>query len=178
MKRKILIIVSSPRKGGNSELLCEAFAKGAREAGHEVELLSLGGKKIACCSGCGACAESRVCVQKDDMAGILDKMVEADTIVLSTPVYFYTMCAQLKTLIDRTVPRYTEISGKGFYFIATAADTNKASLERTIESLRGFTSCLEGATEKGIVYGTGAWKAGDIASGQAMGQAYEMGKKA
>jgi multimeric flavodoxin WrbA len=178
MKRKILIIVSSPRKGGNSELLCDEFAKGAREAGGEVEKLSLADKKIACCSGCGACAESQLCVKKDDMAGILDKMVEADAIVLSTPVYFYTMCAQLKTLIDRTVPRYTEISGKDFYFIVTAADTNKASLERTIESLRGFTSCLEGATEKGIVYGTGAWKAGDIARGQAMGQAYEMGKKA
>jgi multimeric flavodoxin WrbA len=116
------------------------------------------------------------CEQKDDMAQILDDMVAADVIVLATPVYFYTMCAQLKTLIDRTVARYTEITDKDFYFIVTAADGSKASLERTIEGLRGFTSCLPEAKEKGIVYGTGAWKAGDILASPAMKQAYEMGK--
>lgn len=59
------------------------------------------------------------------MAQILDKMVSADVIVLSTPVYFYSVCGQIKTFIDRTVPRYTEIADKDFYFIMTAADTNR-----------------------------------------------------
>ena len=72
------------------------------------------------------------------------------------------LCGQMKTLIDRTCPRYTEISGKEFYFIVTAADSNLPAMKRTIEGFRGFTSCLEGATEKGIIYGTGAWKAGEI----------------
>jgi multimeric flavodoxin WrbA len=103
-------------------------------------------------------------------------MVAADVIVLATPVYFYTMCAQMKTVIDRTVPRYTELANKDFYFIVTAADSNQAALERTIEGFRGFTSCLNGAHEKGIIYGTGAWRAGDIVTSRAMKQAYEMGK--
>lgn len=66
-------------------------------------------KKIAFCTGCGVCNRTSVCVQKDDMAEVLDQMVKADVIVLATPIYFYTMDGQLKTMIDRTVPRYTEI---------------------------------------------------------------------
>ena len=76
----------------------------------------------------------------------MDKMVNADVIVFATPVYFYTMDAQLKTLIDRTVPRYTEMVNKEVYYILTAADTNAANLEKTVESIRGFTlDCLDGA---------------------------------
>ena len=129
--------------------------------------------------GCEACHQNNgVCVQKDDMAEILGKMIAADVIVMATPVYFYTMDAQMKTLIDRCVARYTEISNKAFYFIATAADGEKRSLERTIEGFRGFLYCLEGAQEKGIVYGSGAWKKGDIKESPALNEAYEMGRHA
>jgi len=86
------------------------------------------------------------------------------------------MCAQMKTVIDRMVARYTKITKKEFYFIVTAADSNKAALERTIDGFRAFTSCLPGAKEKGVVYGTGAWEIGDILKNRAMKQAYEMGK--
>ena len=96
------------------------------------------------------------------MAEILEKMIAADVIVMATPVYFYTMDAQMKTLIDRTVAKYTEIRGKEFYFIVTAADSSKEAMERTVEGFRGFTSCLGGAKEKGILYGLGVWKKGDI----------------
>jgi multimeric flavodoxin WrbA len=112
------------------------------------------------------------------MEEILNKMVKADVIVMATPVYFYTMDAQMKTLIDRTVPRYTEIADKDFYFIVTAADTDQSMLERTIEGFRGFTEdCLPNAHEKGIIYGTGAWQIGEIKNSPAMKQAYEMGKQ-
>jgi predicted dinucleotide-binding enzyme len=112
------------------------------------------------------------------MAEILDKMVTADVIVLATPVYFYTMDGQMKTLIDRTVPRYTEISDKDFYFIMTAADTEASSLNRTVEAFRGFTEdCLEGAKEAGILYGVGAWNMGEIEGTPAYDEAYEMGKR-
>ena len=177
MSKTILVLSASPRKGGNSDRLCDRFIKGAEEAGNRAEKVFLRDKKINYCLGCGACQGSSVCAQKDDMAGLLEKMVAADVIVMATPVYFYTMDAQMKTLIDRTCPRYTEISGKEIYFIVTAADTRQDEMERTIEGFRGFTSCLSGATEKGIVYGTGAWKAGEITGTAAMGQAYEMGKK-
>ena len=116
------------------------------------------------------------CEQKDDMAEILDKMIEADVIVMATPVYFYTMNGQMKTLIDRTYARYTEIKDKEIYFIMTAAVPRKEALERTVEGFRGFTSVLSGAKEMGIIYGTGAWKIGDIKGTKAMAEAYSMGK--
>lgn len=178
MSRKILVISASPRKGGNSDTLCDEFIRGAQEAGNGTEKVFLRDNKIGYCTGCGVCNSTHKCVQQDDMAAILDKMVKADVIVLATPVYFYTMDAQMKTLIDRTVPRYTEISSKDFYFIVTAADTDQTMLKRTIEGLRGFTEdCLPNAHEKGVIYGTGAWQIGEIKNRPAMRQAYEMGKQ-
>lgn len=178
MGKKVLIISSSPRKGGNSDLLCDRFAAGAREAGHEVEKVFLRNHKINYCLGCGVCNQTHRCVQKDDMAGLLDKMVQADVIVLATPVYFYSMDGQLKTFIDRTVPRYTEISGKDFYFILSAADTSRKNMTRTLEALRGFTEdCLEGTVEKGVLYGTGAWQAGEVKDLPVWQEAYQTGKQ-
>ena len=114
----------------------------------------------------------------DDMAEVVDKMIGADVIVMATPVYFYTMNGQMKTLIDRTYARYTEIRDKDMYFFMTAAVSRKDLLERTLEGFRGFTSCLSGVKEKGAIYGTGAWNIGDIKGSPAMTQAYEMGKNA
>ena len=177
MTKTVLVLSSSPRKGGNSDLLCDQFVLGAKEAGHHVEKVCLRVRKINYCTGCGTCFEGKKpCPQKDDMAGILDMMIAADVIVMATPVYFYTMCGQMKTLIDRVCSRYTEVRDKEFYFFLTAADTNQRALERTVEEFRGFTSCLDGAKEKGIVYGTGAWKVGEIKASETMIQAYEMGK--
>jgi len=176
MSKRVLILSSSPRAKGNSNALCDEFARGAAEARHKVEKVMLAGKNIGYCQGCDACRPAGVCVQNDDMAPILDQMMAADVIVLATPVYFYTMCAQLKTAIDRTVARYTQIVNKDFYFILTAADGSRKAMQRTVESLRGFTSCLNGAKEKGIVYGTGAWEVGEILASPAMHKAYEMGR--
>lgn len=177
MSKNILILSSSPRKGGNSELLCDQFMLGAKEAGNEVEKIFLRDKEINYCTACYACKINKgICAIKDDMAEILDKMIAADVIVMATPVYFYTMDAQMKTIIDRTVARYQEIRNKEMYFIVAAADPNKEEMERTIEGFRGFTSCLSGAKEKGIVYGTGAWNIGDIKGSKAMEDANEMGR--
>lgn len=177
--KNILIISASPRKGGNSDTLCDEFLRGAKDSGNNADKIFLRDKKINYCTGCGVCNNTHKCVQKDDMAEILDKMVNADVIVLATPVYFYTMDAQLKTLIDRTVPRYTEISGKEFYFIVTAADTEKSMLEKTVDGLRGFTEdCLSNPIEKGIIYASGVWQSGDVKGTEYMKQAYEMGRNA
>ena len=111
------------------------------------------------------------------MADILNKMIAAVAIVLATPVYFYTMDAQLKTLIDRCVARYKEMENKDIYFIATAA-AGKEAMERTMESLRGFTACLKGAVEKGAIYGAEVWEKGAVLSSPAMQQAYDMGRSA
>lgn len=177
--KNVLILSGSPRKGGNSDILCDQFAQGAREAGHEVDKIRIAERRIGFCLGCEKCQQNGgVCVQKDDMAEILDKMVRADVIVLASPVYFYTIDAQMKALIDRTVPRYTEISGKRFYLIVTAADTSLARMERTIGCFRGFLDCLKGAEEAGIVYGVGAWKKGDVKPLPCMARALELGRNA
>lgn len=177
MSKNVLVLSASFRKGGNSDVLCDEFIKGAKEAGHNVEKIHVNDYQINFCHGCGICNTTHKCVQKDDMVKILDKMVNADVIVMGTPVYFYNMNGQMKTLIDRTVPRYEEISNKDFYFILAAADSSRANMERVLESFRGFTEdCLNNAHEKGIVYGTGAWQIGDIKGSPALKEAYEMGK--
>ena len=177
MAKKVLILSASSRKGGNSDLLSDQFMLGAKEAGHDAEEIFLRDRKINHCVACGACQNNGgKCAQKDDMAEVLDKMIAADVIVMATPVYFYTMNGQMKTLIDRTYARYTKIRDKELYFIMAAAVNSKAALERTVEGFRGFVTCLTGAKEKGVIYGTGAWKAGEIKGSKAMKEAYEMGK--
>ena len=103
-------------------------------------------------------------------------MVEADVIVMATPVYFYTLSAQMKTLIDRCCARYLEMKGQEFYFILTAAEESVPMMERTVECFRGLLDCLEDPREKGVVYGVGAWRAGDIEGMPAMDEAYAMGR--
>lgn len=177
MSKSVLVLSASPRKGGNSDLLCDRFMQGASESGHLVEKVFIKNKKINYCTGCGTCfSGNKPCPQKDDMADILDKMVSADVIVMSTPVYFYAMNGQMKTLIDRTCARYQEINNKEFYFIVAAADTSKKAMQRTIEEFRGFTDCLTEPREKGVIYGTGAWNIGDIKDMPVMQEAYLMGK--
>ena len=176
MAKNVLIISSSPRKGGNSDTLCNRFMEGAKAAGHQVEKIFLKDKHIGYCTGCGTCNLGKPCPQKDDAAEILDKMVGADVIVLATPVYFYTLSAQLKTLIDRTCPRYTEISNKDFYFIATMAETDRSMIDRTFDSIRGFLDCLENPHEKGVIVATGVWQKGEIEGNPALDEAYRAGK--
>lgn len=177
MNKKILILSASPRKGGNSDKLCDEFLKGALDAGHSGEKIFLRDKKINYCTGCGFCNTNNytACSQKDDMAEILEKMLEADVIVMATPVYFYTMDGQMKTFIDRCCSRYTHVTNKDFYFIATAADARKSALERTIDGFRGFTACLDNVREAGIIYGSGVWQKDDVQNTTLLQDAYIMG---
>jgi len=176
VSKNVLVLSASPRKGGNSDLLCDEFVKGALEAGYQAEKIFVNDKKINYCTGCGACIDrGKGCSQKDDMPEILEKMIAADVIVMATPVYFYTMNGQMKAMIDRTLPRYMEIKKKDFYFIATAA-ASKRMMERTMEGLKGFTDCLPGAKVKGVIYGAGAWQLGDVQGNTAMDDAYKAGK--
>ena len=110
------------------------------------------------------------------MAEILQKMIDADVIVLPSPVYFYSIDAQLKALIDRTVARWTEVRDKEFYYIVTSADEERESQERTIECFRGYADCVEGAKEMGIIYGVGVYQPGEVKDTPAFTEAYEMGK--
>ena len=177
MSKNVLILSASPRKGGNSDTLCDQFRKGAEEAGNRVDKIQLAELSIDYCSACYVCKKLGHCVKQDDMEQIIAKIRNADVIVLATPVYFYTMCAQMKTMIDRTLggAQMPGLENKEFYLIATAAD-GKAAMERTIDGLRSYLECLPGAKEAGVIYGAGAWQLGDIQRNPAMQEAYQMGK--
>ena len=174
--KKILILSSSPRKGGNSELLCDRFAEGAREAGHSVIKIRLAEKKIGYCHGCYACRKGN-CVQKDDVADILTQMLESDIIVLATPVYFYTMSAQLKAIIDRSVAIYPRLTNKEFYYIMTMADTDSNMFKGTLEALRGFLACYEGSVEAGMICSPGVYQKEEVRNKPAWNEAYETGRQ-
>ena len=176
--KKVLILSGSPRKGGNSDILCDEFAKGATAAGHSVEKIRVAEKKIGYCRACYYCrTHGGECAVKDDMAEVLQKMIDADVIVLASPVYFYSIDAQLKAVIDRTVARWLEVKNKEFYYIVTCADEDKESAERTLECFRGYADCVEGAKECGVIYGTGVYQKGEISASPAVKEAYDMGKR-
>lgn len=176
MSKKVLILSGSPRKNGNSDLLCDEFMKGAVEAGHLVEKIRVADKNIGYCRACYGCKDTGVCVIKDDMAEVLQKMIDADVLVLASPVYFYSIDAQLKAVIDRSVARWLEVKDKELYYIMTAADAEKASMETTLACFRGYADCVEGAKEMGVIYGTGVYEKGEVKDTNAMQEAYEMGK--
>ena len=176
MPKKVLILSSSPRKGGNSDTLCNEFMRGAIDAGNNIEKICLRDKKINYCTGCSVCSQyGKPCPQKDDAAEIIAKMLDADVIVMATPVYFYTMSAQMKTLIDRCCSRYTEIKDKEFYFIVTAAENDRSKMLRIIDTFQGFLDCLENPVIKGTIFGLGAWLVGEIKKHPAMQEAFQTG---
>ena len=178
MSKKVLVISSSPRKGGNSDLLCDKFIQGANESGNNVEKVYLKDKRINYCSGCGFCVENGYngCSQNDDMGELLEKLLVADAVVLATPVYFYSMCAQMKVFIDRCCAKYTKILNKEFYFIMTAADNDEKLLTPAIEGFHGFLNCLSNPIEKGAIFATGVWQKGDVLNTKYPEIAYEYGK--
>ncbi|MDE6001695.1 MAG: flavodoxin family protein [Clostridia bacterium] len=177
MGKNVLILSGSPRKGGNSDILCDEFMRGALDAGNRVEKINVAERKVGYCRGCYYCRQSGgKCIINDDMAEILQKIIDTDVIVLASPVYFYSIDAQLKAVIDRTVARWIEVKGKEFYYIATCADGEESSCERTIECFRGYVDCVAGAKEMGVILGTGVYEKGEIKNKTQMQQAYAAGK--
>ncbi len=175
--KKVLILSGSPRKNGNSDILCDQFAKGAVEAGHQVEKIRVAEKTVGYCRACYACRDTGICAIKDDMADIMQKMIDCDVMVLASPVYFYSIDAQLKAVIDRSVARWTEVQNKEFYYIATAADEDISSADTTLACFRGYADCVEGAKEMGVICGMGVYEKGEVSNKSVMTEAYEMGKK-
>lgn len=178
MKKKILVVTSSLRPGSNSDALAAAFARGAAEAGNELETVSLKGKELRFCIGCLSCQKTRKCVFTDDAPAIVEKMYEADAIAFSTPVYYYELSGQLKTLLDRANPLYTsDYRFRDIYLLTAAADTDPRTPERALSGLGGWIECFEKARLAGSVFAGGVDKAGDIAGHEALEAAYEMGKR-
>ena len=173
--KKVLIISSSPRKGGNSDILCDAFAEGAKAAGNKVEKVRIADLKIGYCTGCYACQKTGKCVIKDDARSVIDKMLEADVIVLASPVYFYTICAQLKALIDRTVVVYPNLTNKRFFYLLTMADTDRDKFDGALAALRGFLDCCDDSEECGMVCADGVYEKGTVRDTKFLEEAKALG---
>lgn len=177
MSRKVLIISASPRLKGNSDTLCDRFAEGAIADGKEVEKVFLADKNIGFCKGCGYCTKHHTCIQNDDMGEILDKMVKADVIVLASPVYFYCINGALKNFLDRTVPRYTEIKDKVFYYLLTAADNSPDAFDEAMTALSGYIRCLDDCTVARAIKGIGVYRPHEIKENRAYDMAYVAGEE-
>ena len=177
MSKKVLIISTSPRKGSNSEALSDEFARGARESGNEVEKVSLAGKDIRFCRGCFACQKTKRCVIRDDADLIEQKMVDADVLVFATPIYYYEMSGQMKTMLDRGNPMFTaDYAFRDVYLICTAAEDADHVWQRAKSGLEGWIACFPKARLAGCVFGGSVTGTCEIADSAAMTQAYELGK--
>lgn len=175
--KNVLILSSSPRKGGNTDLLCDAFAKGAREAGNKVTKIRVADKRVGYCAACGACQKTGKCAIADDAAAILRKMQAADVIVFGTPVYFYSCSAQLKALFDRTVAIFPNLVNRDYYYLMAMGDANKEMFAGTVKSLDGFLDCYEGSKRKGMVCAPGFYEKGAIKGSKYLDQARKLGLK-
>lgn len=176
MGKAVLIVSSSPRKNGNSETLADAFAKGAREAGRSVETVRLREKQIGFCRGCLACQKLGYCVIQDDAVEIVAKMHDADVLVFATPVYYYSVCGQLKTMLDRANPLFgSNYAFTEAYLLATAAEDGRSAFEGTEKAVQGWTDCFPRCALAGTVFAGGVTGVGEIAEHPALEQARRMG---
>ncbi len=175
---KILVISTSLRPRSNSDILTEWLVAGARDAGHQVEEISLKGKELKYCIGCLACQKTQRCVQKDDAVWIADKMKDADTLVFSTPIYYYEMSGQMKTLLDRMNPLYTsDYRFRRVYMLSVAAEDETYTPEKAVSGLEGWVDCFEKAKLCGSLFVGGLNSPGEAAANdEALEKAYQFGK--
>ena len=177
MAKNVLIISSSPRKGGNSETLAAAFAKGALETGSKVETVYLREKQYGFCKGCFACLKLGHCVIKDDAVEVAAKMHDADVLVFVTPVYYYSVSGQLKTMLDRANPLFdTDYAFTKVYLLATAAENEPETVEGAVKAVQGWVDCFERCELTETVFAGGVNDVGDIAGHPALEIACQVGK--
>lgn len=177
MSKKVLIISSSLRNNSNSERLADEFIRGAKEAGHQVEKLSLRDKTIGFCKGCLACQKTGNCIIRDDAPMIAQKMLTADVIAFATPIYYYEMSGQMKTMLDRANPLFTsDYTFRDIYLLTTAADNGETAADGAVKGIEGWISCFEKANLAGTVFAGGVDEPGQIKGHSSLEKAYSLGK--
>ncbi|MCQ2441913.1 MAG: flavodoxin family protein [Oscillospiraceae bacterium] len=179
MNKKIVVISTSLRAGSNSDQLAKAFAKGAEDAGNQVTYLTLKNKNIQFCRGCLACQQTGVCVIQDDAIAVEQQVLGADVVVFATPIYYYEMSGQMKTLLDRMNSLYPkDYAFRDIYLLATAAEDEEETPSRAIAGLQGWIDCFEKAALKGVVFCGGVDAPNQAQNKAKCGDAYEMGRRA
>ena len=177
MSKKVLILSTSPRRNSNSEALAEAFAKGACDAGNNVEIIRMREKNYCFCLGCFACQRTGKCVIKDDMAEIVPKMEQADVLVFATPIYYYEMSGQMKTLIDRMNALYPlDYKFRDVYMLSTAHEDEVETPKRAEAGLTGWIDCFPESRLAGSLFCGGVNAPREIEGNPKLQDAFEMGK--
>ena len=176
--KKIIVISTSLRHGSNSNILAEKFIEGAKAAGNEVEKISLVGQNIQFCKGCMACQKQGRCVIKDDVNSIMAKVLKADVICWATPIYYYEMRGQMKTLIDRMKAMYEQdYQFRDVYLLTTAAEDEAETPKRAETGLTGWIDCYPKSRLAGTLFCGGVNEAREIEGNPKLQEAYELGKR-
>jgi len=174
--KKVVVISTSLRPGSNSNALAEQFAEGAKTAGNEVEFISLRGKEIKFCIGCMSCQKTGACVFKDDVPAIMDKVLDADVVCWATPIYYYEMSGQMKTLIDRMNAMYPkDYRFRAVYLLTTAAEDEEHTPKRAESGLQGWIDCFDKAVLKGHLFCGGVNDPRDISGSAKLEEAFGLG---
>ena len=177
MGKKVVVISTSLRKNSNSDALARAFCRGAEDAGNVVEYISLRGKKIAFCTGCMCCAKTGECAIKDDAVAIEKQVAAADVVVWATPIYYYEMCGQMKTLIDRLNPMYPKtLHFRDVYVLTTAQENGPATAKTAEAGVQAWVDNFKQARFAGSLFCGGVDGEGEIAGNPKLDEAYHMGR--
>ena len=175
--KRVIVISTSLRQGSNSDMLADKFVEGAKAAGHDVEKISLAGKNIQFCKGCLACQKLGRCVINDDVNDIMAQVMKADVVAWATPIYYYEMSGQMKTLIDRMNAMYPkDYKFREVYLLTTAAENEEFVPKRAEGGLTGWIDCYDKSALKGHIFCGGVGAPNEIAGNAKLQEAYEMGK--
>jgi len=175
--KKVIVISTSLRHGSNSDMLAEKFVEGAKAAGNDVEKISLVGKNIQFCKGCMACQKLGRCVINDDVNDIMSKVLRADVVVWATPIYYYEMSGQMKTLIDRMNAMYEQdYHFRDVYLLTTAAEDEAETPKRAEMGLTGWIDCYPKSRLTATLFCGGVNDAREIEGNPKLQEAYEIGK--
>lgn len=174
--KNVVVISTSLRAGSNSDMLADKFIDGAVSVGNTVEKISLAGKNIAFCKGCLACQKLGRCVIDDDVNEIMKKVLAADVVVWATPIYYYEMSGQMKTLIDRMNAMYSlDYKFRDIYLLSTAAEDDAQTPKRAEIGLSGWIDCYPKCRLAGTLFCGGVNSPGDINGNVKLNEAFNMG---
>lgn len=175
--KKVIVISTSLRVGSNSDMLADKFIEGAVAAGNDVEKISLVGKDIKFCKGCLACQKLGRCVIDDDVNNIMQKVLNGDVICWATPIYYYEMSGQMKTLIDRMNAMYPlDYKFRDVYLLTTAADDEPEVPARAEAGLMSWIDCYPESRLAGTLFCGGVDAPRTIKGNKRLQDAFELGK--
>lgn len=175
-RMKILVITGSPRKHGNSNTLADNFIRGAQENGHEIVRFDSASKNVHPCIACNKCGMNGECVFKDDFEFIRKNIIDADMVVLASPMYYFGLSAQIKAVIDRFYAINGQIhTPKKAALLMTYANSSSKDAQPIINHYEVLLDYL-GWSDAGKIIASGVWTEGDVNSTDYVKRAYELGK--